>query len=93
MPDSDVRILLNFTKWNKDELLLRLTNENRDEFIANAQVANPFANVDDHHPSVPELNQQNVMCAICLRETVQEVRFMTFSELHVKLLVRFFSIL
>lgn len=38
MPDSDVRILLSYMKWNKEKLLLKLTSEveTRNEILANA---------------------------------------------------------
>lgn len=88
MPDSAIRILLNHTKWDKEDLLLRLTHENRAEFIANANIFNPFENVDGPE-LLPEQNPQNFSCAICLGDTAQEVHFMALSDLHVNLFVRF----
>lgn len=70
MPDSDVRILLNHIKWNKNELLIRLTDENRDAFVANILIANPFAN-DENVSEAPK--QQSVTCAICSMNLNQKV--------------------
>lgn len=81
MPDSDVRILLNFKKWNKDELLLLLTQENRGELFANANIPNPFENVDDVE-FLPQEHPQNILCPMCLQDTAQEVNFGALSDLY-----------
>lgn len=92
MPDSDIRILLNHTKWDSNELLLRLTNENRAEFMANAKVSNPFANVEGI-PVAPEQQEQNITCANCLQDMMQKVHFMASSDLYVHLFVPCFIII
>lgn len=81
MPDSDVRILLNFKNWNKDELLLLLTQENRAELFANANIPNPFENVDDPE-LLPQEHPQNIICPMCLQDTVQEVNFEALFDFH-----------
>lgn len=71
MPDSNIRILLNHMGWEKNELLIRLTAENRDEFIAEVNIANPF--VQDENPIPQQQNPQNTECAYCLWDMDQRV--------------------
>lgn len=61
MPATIIRILLSHTKWDKDELLSKLTDENRDKFFAKANVTDPF----DNKTVVEKSSEQNVTCGIC----------------------------
>lgn len=61
MPATIIRILLSRTKWDKDELLSKLTDENRHEFFAKANVTDPF----DNETVAPQSPEQNVTCGIC----------------------------
>lgn len=73
MPATTIRILLSHTKWDKDELLSKLTDENRCEFFAKANVIDPSVNT----AVVEKLPPQNVTCGICLTEFLQKVRIRT----------------
>lgn len=70
MPATTTRILLSHTKWEKQDLLGKLTDDNRDEFFRKAHVLDPFA--DD----IPEGDKSNgsVECNICLTDILQEVQ-------------------
>lgn len=71
MPTTTIRILLGHTKWDKDELLSKLTDENRSEFFARANVTDPFE--DQTLPA--NTSEQNVTCGICFMDFQQKVTF------------------
>lgn len=71
MPATIIRILLGHTKWDKDELLSKLTDENRYEFFAKANVTDPFATVAVDTKS----SEQNATCGICFTDFLPKVRF------------------
>ncbi|XP_055297193.1 E3 ubiquitin-protein ligase ariadne-1-like [Sitodiplosis mosellana] len=60
------RILLSHTKWDKQELLDRLTDENRDEFFKVAHVQNPFKVQPKKRPTRKQLT-----CSICFSDFSQ----------------------
>lgn len=71
MPDSNIRILLNRIKWNKNELVNQLTGENRDEFIANVNITNPLINDKDTDSGTQKW--QNDRCVLCKMGITQGV--------------------
>ncbi|XP_031626531.1 potential E3 ubiquitin-protein ligase ariadne-1-like [Contarinia nasturtii] len=67
MPATATRILLSHTKWQKEELLVKLTADDSDEFFKKAHVLNPFA--EDNSPkAVSNVHE----CNICLTELPQD---------------------
>lgn len=72
MPVTTKRILLSRTKWDKQELLDRITNENvanRDKFFKEAHVKNPFEELSATNRST----QQKIECCNCSMKYAQEV--------------------
>lgn len=71
MPATTTRILLSHAKWEKQELLDRLTAEkSRNEFFRKAQVLDPFTD-DDTDPA--DKSGEPIECNICFTEISQEV--------------------
>lgn len=71
MPVTTIRILLSYVKWDKGELLERLTGENSVEFMAKAHVTNPYA----RNILLRKSSKDIVTCLICLLDYVQTVGF------------------
>lgn len=71
MPPIITRILLNHTKWEKQELLDRLTADDRDEFFKKAKVTDPFAEVSTDDEK--QLQQDETMCMICFSDSTDQV--------------------
>lgn len=71
MPATTIRILLSHSKWEKQDLLDKLTAENCDEFFEKAHVLNPFAQTSETQHSVDELRE----CNICFMELSEDVSF------------------
>lgn len=69
MPATTTRILLSQTKWEKQHLLDKLTDEISDEFFTKANVLNPFAEPNEDEKD----SSDNVDCNICFMEMSQEV--------------------
>lgn len=73
MPRTTIRILLSCTKWDKYELLSKVTDENkknRAEFFAKANVLDPLAKKTVTRKST----KKKIECAICYTEFGQKVR-------------------
>lgn len=72
MPDSDIRNLLSGAKWNKLDVLDKLTDANCNKFIASANIVNPFANDDE--PLLQKQERQKITSAICFGDLNRKVR-------------------
>lgn len=71
MPQVDIRILLKHVKWDRDVLLIRLTDQNRDELFAEANVSYSRANVVA--PAISKPPRLYVKCVICSCELLPKV--------------------
>lgn len=72
MPRTTIRILLSYTKWDKYELLAKVTDESkksRAAFFAKANVTDPLTNKKMPHKS----SKKKVECTICFSEFIQKV--------------------
>lgn len=70
MPEKIVRLLLSHMKWDREELLNKLTSDDNAEFFKTAHVLNPFA-LDDSDEKT-QSNAQPV-CNICFFEVSPNV--------------------
>lgn len=73
LPRTTIRILLSYTKWDKYELLSKVTDESqksRAAFFAKAKVADPQTKKKDARKS----SKKTVECTICFSEFIQKVR-------------------
>lgn len=70
MPATTTRILLSHTKWDKQELLDKLTDEKVDEFFERAHVLNPFSKKPKRKTA-----QKKITCSICFGEFSKNVSF------------------
>lgn len=69
MPATTTRILLGHTKWEKQDLLDKLTADNSDEFFEKAHVLNPFCETTE--PVRPA--DEQIQCNICFMDVSQDV--------------------
>lgn len=69
MPATTTRILLSHTNWEQQDLLGKLTDENRAEFFQKAHVLDPFAEEENKANKSNETNE----CNICFTELAKEV--------------------
>lgn len=65
---TTTRILLSHTKWDKQELLDRLTADDRDTFFKVAHVQNPFTKTPSKRAT-----RKKLTCSICFSEFSQIV--------------------
>lgn len=74
LPSTTTRILLSHTKWDKQELLYRLTGDDRDKFFEEAHVQNPFKK------KVMRRTRSKVTCSICYSDFPKKV-FLSYDRM------------
>lgn len=70
LKETTTRILLGHTKWDKQELLDKLTEEDREQFFAKARVTNPFL---EKPVAKRSTRHKKMTCSICFSDCSQAV--------------------
>lgn len=73
IPATTTRILLSHLKWDKPELLEKLTDSSCDEFFKTANVLNPFKAIKKKKSL-----RTKIECAICFTKLSASVRYYLF---------------
>lgn len=74
IPATTTRILLSHLKWDKQECLEKLSDEDRrEEFFKTANVLNPFKAIKKK-----KLTRTKIECDICLTKSSPSVRYYLF---------------